>query len=68
MSLKAFHIVFVTLSVLLSLGFGLWAMRQYEGVGSTGWLVVTVGALVFAVGLICYGGWFWRKLKDVCDQ
>lgn len=65
MSLKTFHIVFVTLSTLLSVGFGLWAVRQYRDDGSTGLLVVAVGSMAFAVVLICYGVWFLRKLRNI---
>lgn len=65
MSLKAFHIVFVVMSILLSTGFCLWAIRQYLDAGSSGYLAVAVGALVFAATLFWYGVWFLRKLKDV---
>ncbi len=30
MSLKSFHIVFVSVSILLTVGFGLWAVRNYQ--------------------------------------
>lgn len=65
MSLKAFHIVFVAMSTLLSIGFGLWAAREYVGGKSTGLLLAAVGSLVFAVALVGYGVWFLRKLKKV---
>ena len=65
MSLKAFHIVFVVMSILLSTGFCLWAIRQYLDVKYSGYLAVSVGALVFAAALFWYGVWFLRKLKDV---
>lgn len=65
MSLKGFHILFVTLSTLLSIGFGLWAFGQYANSGSTGLLAVAVAALVFALVLIGYGVWFLRKLKGI---
>ena len=65
MSLKAFHIIFVSLSVLLSLGFGLWAVLQYMHVHSIGFLAVAIESMAFAVVLVCYGFWFLRKLKNV---
>ena len=65
MSLKGFHIIFVTLSTFLSVGFGVWAFSQYTDGGSTTLLAVAVAALVFAVVLIGYGIWFLRKLRDV---
>jgi hypothetical protein len=36
MSLKAFHLVFVTVSAILGLGFGAWAIADYRRSGSAG--------------------------------
>ena len=65
MSLKAFHLVFVTVSVLLSLGFGVWAITDYQKSGSTASLCWGVGSFAAAVALVVYGRWFLRKLKGV---
>lgn len=65
MSLKAFHIIFVLLSTLLSVGFAMWAVGQYLDEDATGYLVVAFAALVVAAGLVGYGVWFLRKLKDI---
>lgn len=61
MSLKAFHIVFVTLSTILALGFGVWALR--DPTGSYGWLGML--SLVAAAILPAYGWWFLKKTKGV---
>ena len=63
MSLKAFHIFFVTLSTLLALGFGAWAIRDYRTGGAIGSLVLGVASLVCSVVLVLYGRWFLNKLK-----
>ena len=68
MSLKAFHIVFVTLSMLLSVGFGIWSLVQYRQTSTAGMLAMGVGGLIVAVFLIVYGVWFLRKLKHVSFQ
>lgn len=65
MSLKAFHIIFVLLSTLLSVGFAMWAVGQYLDEDAAGYLVVAFAALVVAAGLVGYGVWFLRKLKDI---
>lgn len=65
MSLKAFHILFVSVSTLLSLGFGVWAVLGYCDGGSVGLLAAAAGALVVAVLLAGYGLWFCRKLKHL---
>ena len=65
MSLKTFHIVFVVLSTLLSLGFGLWAALEYIDRRGIELLAVAIGSLVFSGLLVMYGIWFLRKLKHV---
>ena len=53
MSLKAFHILFVTLSVILSFGVAVWAGRSWMGVASG----------LTGVFLVVYGIWFYRKIS-----
>lgn len=64
MSLKAFHIVFVTISTLLALGFGVFMLRKSVP-DDTGGIVAGVLSLVGAAVMIWYGRWFLKKLKDV---
>lgn len=59
MSLRAFHIVFVTLAVILSFMVGTWGLRQE----TTGYFLVGVFSLVLGVALIGYGFWFYRKIR-----
>jgi hypothetical protein len=63
-SLKAFHIIFVTVSMILAGGFAFWAIRQYRFTGDVGLLVggVISGLIFVAMGV--YGRWFLRKLKN----
>jgi uncharacterized membrane protein YfcA len=63
MSLKAFHIVFVTLSSLLAFGFAGWVLRAYTESGARSDLLSGIGAAIFGVALIAYGFWFWRKIR-----
>lgn len=65
MSLKAFHVFFVALSVLCALGFGAWAIADYVRTGRGGVLVLGVLGFAAAVALVWYGFWFLRKLKNV---
>jgi hypothetical protein len=58
MSLKAFHLIFVTLLTSLSFGCAAWAFQAGNAVwGVTG---VVAGILV-----IVYGVYFLKKLKNV---
>jgi hypothetical protein len=58
MSLKAFHLIFVTLLTALSFGFAAWAFStEHPWFGVSG---VAAGILV-----IVYGVYFLKKLKKI---
>jgi hypothetical protein len=65
MSLKAFHVFFVIVSVLCALGFGAWAIADYTRTGQGSVLVLGILGFAAALALIWYGLWFLRKLKNV---
>lgn len=66
MSLKAFHVIFITVSSLMLFGFGAWMLRAYRGAeGAPSDLVWAVAAIVAGVSLLVYEGFFLRKLKNV---
>jgi hypothetical protein len=58
MSLKAFHLIFVTLLTALCFGCAAWAFQS----GSVFWGVVGIGA---GISVIVYGLYFLKKLKNV---
>ena len=63
MSLKKFHILFITLATLCFLGFGAWCFVQQEDGGV---LVITFAIMSVLLGLLTafYGVWFYRnKIK-----
>jgi hypothetical protein len=57
MSLKTFHIFFISVAVLLCLGFGAWCLRQ------PGYIAAGIGSFVVAVGLVVYEVIFLRRFK-----
>ncbi len=65
MSLKAFHIFFIVVSIALCVGFGVWATQDFARSGSWVHLMLGVGSFIASVGLVWYGVWFLRKLKGV---
>ena len=58
MSLKAFHLVFVTLLTALSFGCAAWAF-------AVGWPVFGAAAIVAGILVIIYGVYFLKKLKKI---
>ena len=64
MSLKAFHLFFITVSVLLCLGFGAWSLgsdyaHERAAYAAAGWI-----SFGLAVVLVVYELMFLRKFKD----
>jgi len=58
MSLKWFHIVFITLSVLLSLWFGVWGLFNRQ-------ITLGIVSLGASVGLVVYGNHFMAKIRKL---
>ena len=65
MSLKAFHLVFIILSILFSLVFGMWAVLSYGSSEKTAELVLGIISLVGTVGMSIYLFFFLKKFKHV---
>ena len=57
MSLRWFHVLFISASVILALGVGWWCLPE-QPVGA-------VAALFVAVGLVAYETWFLRKTRKM---
>ena len=58
MSLKAFHLIFVTLLTTLSVGFSTWAFVN-------GKIFFGVAGIAAAILVVIYGIYFLKKLKKV---
>ena len=65
MSLRAFHIVFVVVTIVLSLYVALWGIREYTAERSATALILGVLFLAMAVGLMIYGKKAAAKLRDL---
>jgi hypothetical protein len=66
MSLKAFHVIFITASSALAFGCGVWGLKSYfSSEGSLLDLVFGIGSVAAGTGLIVYERFFLKKLKNV---
>ena len=57
-SLKQFHVMFVSISILMFLFFGYWSYAQ----GSIFYLSVSVLSIII---LVAYGQLFYNKVKEL---
>jgi hypothetical protein len=66
MSLKAFHLLFISAATALAFGCGVWGLKDYWSPnGRLLDLAFGLGSLAAGVGLIIYERYFLRKLKNV---
>jgi hypothetical protein len=64
-SLRAFHLLFIALSIILAAFFGAWAIGQYRIEHRTLFIVTAVASFVGAAGLAVYGTAFQRKTRNL---
>lgn len=57
MSLRAFHVLFISASVLLALGLCMWCLPEHR--------VSAAMALAVAIALVVYEMWFLRKTRSL---
>ena len=65
MSLRAFHLLFIALSVVLAAFFAAWAAAQYRLEHQIGYAAVGALALATSGGLAVYGTRFQRKTRNL---
>jgi hypothetical protein len=58
MSLKWFHIVFIALSMLVSLGFGVWGLFNQQ-------IALGLVSILASGGLVVYGNYFLGKARKL---
>ena len=62
-SLRAFHLLFIALSIVLAAFLAAWAMGQYRVAHQLVFVVTAVASLGTAAGLAVYGAAFQRKTR-----
>ncbi len=65
MSLRIFHIIFVTVSIALSVFVTIWGVREFIATRSNGALGLAIVFLMGGVALVLYAGRVFRKLRDL---
>lgn len=62
MSLKAFHLFFIAVSIVLAVGFAAWGISRFVDVGDGGALVMGVVSAAGGFVMVLYGLRVRRKL------
>jgi hypothetical protein len=65
MSLRAFHLLFIALSIVLAAFLGAWAIGQYQVSRDAVYIVSGVASLAGAGALAVYAAAFQRKTKHL---
>jgi len=65
MSLRAFHLLFIALSVVLTAFFAAWAAGQYQRAHEMSYALTGVASVASGIGLAVYGTAFQRKTKKL---
>jgi hypothetical protein len=64
-SLKAFHLLFIALSVVLAAFVAAWAAGQYQAEPHAGYLAAAAASLAAGACLAVYGARFQKKAKEL---
>ena len=66
MSLKAFHVIFITAASAMAFGCGVWGLKNYFSPdGRLLELVFGIGSILVGIALIIYERYFLKKLKNI---
>jgi hypothetical protein len=65
MSLKAFHLVFIAASLLMSLAVGVWGIERYLSSADASALPVAMACLILGAALALYSTKIRAKFKEL---
>ena len=65
MSLKAFHIVFISISTVVSAVFALWCVREITHTPEPFTVGGAIGASLATVGLLVYAALFLKRARTI---
>jgi hypothetical protein len=63
MSLKAFHLFFIAISIVLAAFTAAWATGEYRAAHDPSYLATALGGVAAGIGLAIYGAKFQKKAR-----
>lgn len=68
MSLRIFHLFFIAVSALFTLGFGGWLARLAASGGNRIYYLAVLACVICAAAMLIYGVRFFRKTRNMIPQ
>ena len=65
MSLRAFHLFFIAMSVILAAFVAAWAVGEYQTGHQVTYVLTAVASLATGIGMAVYGAMFQRKTRGL---
>ncbi len=65
MSLRSFHLFFISIASILAFFFGAWGLRYSQTLEHSAYFTAGLFSLAIGFGLIVYGVLFWQKTRDI---
>jgi len=65
MSIKGFHLIFISIAALFCAGFGVWAIFYDQQDSGMATKIAGILTLIASVALVFYGIYFRRKSKNI---
>ena len=65
MSLKSFHMVFITIVSLVTIFTGYLFYSEWSAYNETRYLILTILSIFFCVALIFYSKWFLKEISKI---
>ena len=65
MSLKSFHIIFLLISSLFAVFFGLWCYREWILYENSVYLLYSLIGIILCLCLFFYGKWFLKEVSEI---
>ena len=65
MSLKSFHILFITIVSLATIFVGYLFYNEWSLYNETKYLVLTLMSVIFCIGLLYYSQWFYKEISKI---
>ncbi len=65
MSLRTIHVIFITCSIILFLGFSYWTFNFAYKHSYHSYYIASVVSCISAIALLGYGYWFIKKTKKL---